>query len=162
MAGPACGYSPFAATQADACGKLLDYFSKKGIAYTKVQARVTFVSIGGEAVADQSPAGIDKALAAAGYDLARVRPSAERIAVILVAILVLGALSGDHLWPGRGAACRDVSAGDPLFVAVDPLSFGHWLFRWFLPFISQYVVAKTGDPSPGCGTRWRSSRWRWW
>ena len=33
VSGPACSYSPFDAHQADRCGQLLDYLSKKGIAY---------------------------------------------------------------------------------------------------------------------------------
>src|SRR3546814_16364278 len=33
VSGPDCSYSPFAKQQDDACGRLLDYFSKKGIAY---------------------------------------------------------------------------------------------------------------------------------
>ena len=120
LAGPACRYSPFAATQSDACRRLRIDFATHTGSLTKARADVTFVSIGGEAVADQSPAGLDAALTAAGYDLAKVRPTAGRIAVILAAILVLGALSGITGY-----------------------------FGGFLPFISQYIVARTGDPFAG-------------
>ena len=47
MSGPDCGYDPFAAKQADACGKLLDHLSKKGVAYTKATTPGTVLSIGG-------------------------------------------------------------------------------------------------------------------
>jgi hypothetical protein len=59
----------------------------------------TLVSIGGEPLADASPAGIDVALARAGYDLAPVRSSGRSLGVILFAIVVLGALSGATFGP---------------------------------------------------------------
>ena len=49
VAGPRCAYDPFAAKQADDCGRVLDYLSKKGVAYTKVRAPTTAVSVGGNA-----------------------------------------------------------------------------------------------------------------
>src|SRR3546814_5228960 len=52
VSGPDCSYSPFAKQQDDACGRLLDYFSKKGIAYTTLKAPETVVTVGGVAVAD--------------------------------------------------------------------------------------------------------------
>ena len=149
VAGPACGYSPFAATQADACGRLLDYFSKKGIAYTKVRGRVTFVSIGGAPVADQRPAGLDAALAASGYDLAKVRPSAGRIVLILLAILVLGALSGITYGPVAALLAEMFPPAIRYSSLSIPYHIGTGYFGGFLPFISQYVVAKTGDPFAG-------------
>ena len=149
VAGPACGYSPFAATQADACGRLLDYFSKKGVAYTKTRAQVTFASIGGVVVADQSPAGLDAALTAAGYDLAKVRPSAARVVLILLAILVLGALSGITYGPVAALLAEMFPPAIRYSSLSIPYHIGTGYFGGFLPFISQYVVAKTGDPFAG-------------
>ena len=149
VAGPACGYSPFAATQADACGRLLDYFSKKGVAYTKTRAEVTFASIGGVVVADQSPAGLDAALTAAGYDLAKVRPSAGRVVLILLAILVLGALSGITYGPVAALLAEMFPPAIRYSSLSIPYHIGTGYFGGFLPFISQYVVAKTGDPFAG-------------
>src|SRR3546814_17182906 len=54
VSGPDCSYSPFAKQQDDACGRLLDYFSKKGIAYTTLKAPETVVTVGGVAVAARS------------------------------------------------------------------------------------------------------------
>src|SRR3546814_7425859 len=53
VSGPDCSYSPFAKQQDDACGRLLAYFSKKGIAYTTLKAPETVVPVGGVAVAQQ-------------------------------------------------------------------------------------------------------------
>jgi MFS family permease len=149
VAGPQCGYSPFAATQADACGRLLDYLSKKGIAYTKASAPVTLVSIGGEPVADQSPAGLDAALTAAGYDLAKVRPPAADIAVILLAILVLGALSGITYGPIAALLAEMFPPAIRYSSLSIPYHLGTGYFGGFLPFISQYIVARTGNPFAG-------------
>jgi MFS family permease len=149
VAGPHCGYSPFAATQADACGKLLDHFSKKGIAYTKATARVTLVSIGGEPVADESPAGLDRALTAAGYNLAKVRPPAANVALILAAILVIGALSGLTYGPVAALLAEMFPPAIRYSSLSIPYHLGTGYFGGFLPFISQYVVARTGDPFAG-------------
>jgi hypothetical protein len=56
--------------------RLLDYLSKKGVGYTKAEAPAVGVTIGGEPVGDTSPEALDAALAAAGYDLSPVVPSA--------------------------------------------------------------------------------------
>ena len=149
VTGPACGYSPFAASQADECGRLLDQLSKKGIAYTKARAAATGVTIAGRPVADRSPEGLDAALTAAGYDLAKVSPSAGNVAVILLAILVLGALSGITYGPVAALLAEMFPPAIRYSSLSIPYHLGTGYFGGFLPFISQYVVAKTGDPFAG-------------
>ncbi|HWH22746.1 MAG TPA: MFS transporter, partial [Allosphingosinicella sp.] len=90
VAGPDCTYNPFATKgQKTECGKLLDYFSKKGVHYTKAVAPAASVSIGGKAVADTSPAALDAALASAGYRFETVHPSGRQIVQILLAIIMM-------------------------------------------------------------------------
>src|SRR6185312_10393176 len=66
VSGPTCDYSLtnmiLSKKQGNECAQLLDYFSKKGIAYTKGQTPAVVVLIGGEPVMDTSPAGLDAAL----------------------------------------------------------------------------------------------------
>src|SRR3546814_19799088 len=38
VSGPDCSFDPFAKVQPTACGKLLDHFSRRGIAYAKREA----------------------------------------------------------------------------------------------------------------------------
>src|SRR3546814_19989791 len=79
VSGPDCSYSPFAKQQDDACGRLLDYFSKKGIAYTTLKAPETVVTVGGVAVADPTPQALDAVLATNGYVLDPVVPAGRAI-----------------------------------------------------------------------------------
>ncbi|MBN8839500.1 MAG: MFS transporter [Sphingomonadales bacterium] len=154
VSGPMCNYSPFAAKQADECGKLLDYFSKKGVAYTKQTTPVVSVSIGGEPVHDHSPAALDKALADAGYHLDRVHPSAKDIALILIAILAISALSGITYGPVAALLSEMFPPAIRYSSLSIPYHLGTGYFGGFLPFISQYIVARTGDPFAGLWYTW--------
>ena len=154
VSGPQCAYSPFAAKQTDDCAKLLDYFSKKGVAYTKQTTPATSVSIGGEPVADHSPEALDKALADAGYDLKRVRPGAGNIALILIAILAITALSGITYGPVAALLSEMFPPAIRYSSLSIPYHLGTGYFGGFLPFISQYIVARTGNPFAGLWYTW--------
>jgi len=149
VSGPQCGYDPFAAKQADECGKLLDHFSKKGVAYTTNRAPAVTVSIGGVPVTDTAPAGLDAALAAAGYDLAPAVPPVGNIAIIVLAILALMALSGATYGP-VAALLSEMFPSKIRYSSMSiPYHIGTGYFGGFLPLISQYIVARTGDPYAG-------------
>lgn len=149
VAGPDCDYNPFQAKQAGACGQLLDYFSKKGIPYRTEAAPVAVATIGGEPISGADMAGLDGALARAGYKLDRITPGPGSVAVIMLCMVLLTALSGmtygsvaallTELFPAR---IRYSSMSIPYHV-------GTGYFGGFLPFISQYIVARTGDPYGG-------------
>jgi MFS family permease len=149
VAGPHCSYDPFAAKQADECGRLLDYFSKKGVAYTKVEAPNVAVSIGGAPALDTSPAALDAQLGEAGYSLGKVHPSAGNIALILLAIIALSALSGLTYGP-VAALLSELFPPRIRYSSMSiPYHIGAGYFGGFLPLISQYIVARTGDPYAG-------------
>ncbi|WP_260599666.1 MFS transporter [Sphingomonas endolithica] len=154
VSGPSCAYDPFAAQQVDQCGKLLDYFSKKGVEYTKEHTPATVVRIGGEGVADMTPAGLDKALVAAGYNLDKVVPPAGNIVVILFSILVLGALSGVTYGPVAALLAEMFPPRIRYSSMSIPYHIGTGYFGGFLPFISQYIVARSGDPYAGLWYTW--------
>ena len=149
VSGPKCAYDPFAAKQVEACGQLLDYFSKKGVAYTAAEASDIDVTIGGSAIHDTSPAGLDAALKAAGYDLAPIVPPTANIVVIVLAILVLMALSGATYGPVAALLSEMFPSRIRYSSMSIPYHFGTGYFGGFLPFISQYIVARTGDPYSG-------------
>ncbi|WP_233503302.1 MFS transporter [Sphingomonas psychrotolerans] len=149
VSGPQCGYDPFAAKQADECGKLLDHFSKKGVAYTTTRAPAVTVSVGGVPVADTDPAGLDAALAAAGYDLKPMVPPVGNIAIIALAILALMALSGATYGP-VAALLSEMFPSKIRYSSMSiPYHIGTGYFGGFLPLISQYIVARTGNPYAG-------------
>ena len=149
VSGPQCAYSPFAKEQGDPCGRLLDYFSKKGVAYTTVKAPATVVTIGGQTIDDPSPAGLDAALAANGYDLTKVVPGASNILVMLIAIIALSALAGMTYGPVAALLSEMFPARIRYSSMSIPYHIGTGYFGGFLPFISQYIIAKTGNPYAG-------------
>jgi MFS family permease len=149
VSGPDCHYDVFAKVQADPCAQLLDYFSKKGVAYTTVNAPATVVTIGGITVNDVSADGLDKALVANGYDLAKVHPGPRQILVMLAAIIALGALSGITYGPVAALLAEMFPPRIRYSSMSIPYHIGTGYFGGFLPFISQFIVAKTGNPYGG-------------
>jgi len=149
VSGPQCAYDPFADRQDDECGRLLDHLSKRGIAYRTVQAPAVTLSIGGTPVTELSPAGLDAALSAAGYDLRRVVPPAGNIVVIVLAILALIALSGATYGPVAALLSEMFPSRIRYSSMSIPYHIGTGYFGGFLPLISQYIVAKSGNPYAG-------------
>jgi MFS family permease len=154
VSGPHCSYDVFAPKQADECGQLLDYFSKKGVAYTKGSTPAVVVIIGGEAVADTSPAGLDAALRDAGYNLDKVRPTAWGIAAILFAMLLMSALAGATYGPVAALLAEMFPPRIRYSSMSIPYHIGTGYFGGFLPLISQLIVAKTGNPYAGLWYTW--------
>ncbi|URW75930.1 MFS transporter [Sphingomonas donggukensis] len=154
VAGPECRYDPFAAKQKDACGQLLDYFSKKGVAYKTVQAGSVAVLIGGVPQEDVRPAALDTALADAGYKLDKVTPHGRQIVMILVAILGLALLSGLTYGPVAALLAELFPPRIRYSSMSIPYHVGTGYFGGFLPFISQYIVARTGNPYAGLWYTW--------
>ncbi|MGH6780488.1 MAG: MFS transporter [Sphingomonadaceae bacterium] len=149
VAGPDCSYNPFAKIQQGECGKLLDYFSKKGVTYTKAEAAQVSVTIGGQPVADTSPATLDAAMAGAGYNLGKVKPAGGSILMILLGILALSALSGMTYGP-VAALLSELFPPRIRYSSMSiPYHIGTGYFGGFLPVISQYIIARTGDPYSG-------------
>lgn len=149
VSGPHCAYDPFAAKQADACGRLLDYFSKKGVTYRTARAATLEVTIGGQLVEDTSPDALDAALKRAGYDLAKVVPPARNIVVIVLGIWGLMALSGATYGPVAALLSEMFPSRIRYSSMSIPYHFGTGYFGGFLPLISQWISAKTGDPYAG-------------
>ncbi len=149
VAGRDCGYDPFAKVQAGECGRLLDHLSRKGVHYVTAEAPKTGVSIGGSPVVDTSPAGLDVALAGAGYGFDKSRPSSANMALMIIGILALSALSGMTFGP-MAACMAELFPPRIRYSSMSiPYHIGTGYFGGFLPVISQYIVARTGDPYAG-------------
>ena len=150
VAGPDCSYNPFATRgQPTECGRLLDYLSKKGVHYSKADASAVALSIGGRPVADTRPESLDAALAAAGYPAGKVRPTAGSVALILLAMTVLTALSGATFGPVAALLAELFPSRIRYSSLSIPYHVGTGYFGGFLPLISQTIVARTGDPFAG-------------
>ena len=148
-----CSYNPFAAYgQASACGKLMDVLTKKGIPYATVDgdARAApVVTIGGKAVAPANAVTIDSQLRNAGYALETVVPPAPRVVLIILALTVVYALAGMGYGP-LAAWLVELFPARVRYTSLSiPYHFGSGYAGGFLPFISQYIVARTGNPFAG-------------
>jgi MFS family permease len=124
------------------------------VAYTTVHAPATVVTIGGVTIDDPTPKRLDAALAASGYKLGKVVPDAEGIARMLVAIVLLGALSGATYGPVAALLAEMFPPRIRYSSMSIPYHIGCGYFGGFLPFISQYVVARTGNPYAGLWYTW--------
>lgn len=154
VSGPDCSYDPFAATQASACGKMMDHLSKKGIPYAHEVTPSASVVIGTVPVISTEPADIDRALTDAGYVLDKVTPGPGDLALILVAIIAFAALSGATYGPAAALLTELFPPRIRYSSMSIPYHIGTGYFGGFLPLISQYMVAKSGDPFAGLWYTW--------
>jgi MFS family permease len=152
VTGSDCEYHPFAKVQPTACGKVLDALSKKGIAYSKAEGppgTAPVVTIGAARVDAVEPKALDAGLAAAGYPMQKIVPPLSRAWQIVLAIVVIGMLSGMTFGPVAALLVELFPARVRYTSMSVPYHIGTGYFGGFLPFISQYIVAKTGDPFAG-------------
>ena len=160
VTGSDCSYDPFARKgQATECGRLLDDLSKDGVAYSKQAGTATVLTIGGKPVTidlgESKEAGaarkqaIETALAEAGYKLEKGVPPLSRALQVVLAIVVIGMLSGMTYGPVAALLVELFPARIRYTSMSVPYHIGTGYFGGFLPFISQYIVAKTGDPFAG-------------
>ncbi|HEX7875836.1 MAG TPA: MFS transporter [Sphingobium sp.] len=149
VSGPDCRFDPFAKVQPTACGKLLDHFSKRGIPYEKAVAAQPAVTIGGLRVTDLSAKGIDAALKAGGYDFGAVTPDWRQAMLLFLALLLLWTLSGATYGPVAALLSEYFPARIRYSSLSIPYHIGTGYFGGFLPLVSQYIVARTGDPYAG-------------
>jgi MFS family permease len=152
VSGSDCSYNPFAKVQLTPCGKTLDLLSKKGLAYATSAAAAGSpprVAIGGIPVDAADPAALDEALKAAGYRLEKVSPTLGQGAQVVLAIIIIGMLSGMTFGPVAALLVELFPARIRYTSMSIPYHVGTGYFGGFLPLISQYIVAKTGDPFAG-------------
>ena len=152
-----CGYNPFASkAQATECGQVLDYFAKQGVGYTKAagDGRVR-VAVGERVIEGLQPDAFAAALQAAGYpgaaDAATGKwavtsaPAERDYAGIILAMIALGILSGLTYGPVAAILVELFPARIRYTSMSIPYHIGAGYFGGFLPFVSQYIVVKSGN-----------------
>jgi MFS family permease len=152
--GTNCSYDPFAQRQATPCGRALDALTRRGIAYTPIPAPGWSgdsyqLRIGSAVVSAEDPAALDAALAHAGYKLEKTTPPFGSAVQVVLAIIVIGLLSGMTYGPVAALLVEMFPARMRYTSLSVPYHIGTGYFGGFLPFISQYIVARTGDPFSG-------------
>ena len=153
VTGSDCRYDPFATKgQATPCGRVLDILSKKGIAYSTRAGdpgEPPRVAIGGAVVDAADPAAFDAALDAAGYKIAKTVPTIAQAVQVVLALVMIGLFSGMTYGPAAALLVELFPARIRYTSMSVPYHIGTGYFGGFLPFITQYIVARTGDPFAG-------------
>lgn len=163
VSGPDCTYNPFATEQKSACGRLLGDLTTLGVPYTRLEAPALTLSVGGTvhpletyALADMPGRAklLQQWLTRAGYDLARVVPSWGSALLIFAALMAMMALSGATYGPVAALLAEMFPPRIRYSSMSIPYHIGTGYFGGFLPLISAYIVARTGDPYSGLWYTW--------
>ncbi|MBF9150038.1 MFS transporter [Novosphingobium jiangmenense] len=164
VSGADCDYSPFKGEQSSNCGKLLSDLSASGISYSLRQTGNFTATVGGEQLTLANYPWTEKAAVRAkalqseltvhGYDFAKVKPSPARLALILVGLLLLMAMSGATYGPVAALLSEMFPPRIRYSSMSIPYHLGTGYFGGFLPLISSYIVARTGDPYSGLWYTW--------
>lgn len=163
VSGPDCHYNPFADAQTTACGKLLEDLSAAGIRYTLGESGALSLNVGSQIVpletypwndAPARRAHLQDILTGAGYNFADVVPSLPQILAIIAALLGLGMLSAMN-YGSVAALLTEMFPPKIRYSSMSiPYHLGAGYFGGFLPLISSYIVARTGDAYAGLWYTW--------
>jgi len=163
VVGPDCAYDPFANDQATNCGKLLSDLSAVGVTYRLSQAPELVLQVGGRALpldtypwADKKARGaqLQAWLTGAGYDFAKVVPPIGNALMIGLMLVLMMALSGATYGP-VAALLSEMFPPKIRYSSMSiPYHIGTGYFGGFLPLISSYMVARSGNPYQGLWYTW--------
>ncbi len=175
VSGDGCAYSPFAETQATACGRLLQDLTSLGVSYTVDQAAeptdilasmqpelTLFVGqsshiLGTELTSEEGTGRRDIVqgwLEEAGYDFARQSPPLLNIAGIIALLVVLGGLSA-LTYGSVAALLAEMFPPRIRYSSMSiPYHIGAGYLGGFLPLIAGYIVATTGNAYAGLWYTW--------
>ncbi len=150
-----CAYNPFAwGPQATRCARARDELTRRGIAYAVIAAegwpRDTYqVRVGPNVVNAEDSAALNNALRSAGYRLEKSVPSLGKAIQVVLAITMIGFLSGMTYGPVAALLVEMFPARIRYTSLSIPYHIGTGFFGGFLPLISQYIVSRTGNPFSG-------------
>ena len=163
---PACDFDPFAQTQAEFCGRVLGEMAKLGVRYDFADPpeaayamatsgpQALALTVGGNPHIVRDTAELRPVLEGAGYDFDPVVPGPGGIALIVVAILAMTALSGATYGP-VAALLSEMFPPQIRYSSMSiPYHIGTGYFGGFLPFIASYIIARSGDPYSGLWYTW--------
>jgi len=145
---PNCDFSIFASKQTEPCAKALAWLAKRGVRYKKVEAANLALTVGQSRIAGFDDKAYAAAFKAAGYPEV-ADPAAKRPLLIILAVALMVGLSA--MTYGQVAAILvEMFPARIRYTSMSvPYHIGSGYFGGFLPFISQYIVVRTGDPYAG-------------
>ncbi len=148
LAMPECAFNALQRTQTTECAKALNFLSKRGISYTKVEGDAVALSVGGTVVRGYDEKAYVAALEKAGYP-DKSDPASRQPWLIILSVALMVALSA--MTYGQVAAIMvELFPAKIRYTSMSiPYHIGTGYFGGFLPYISQYIVARTGDAYSG-------------
>jgi MFS family permease len=161
LSGPRCEYDPFASVQDSECGRLMAELTDRGTPYSVRDGEVLAMTLGSERIAledvpgsEANRAAVAAALDAAGYNPPdSVPPPLNMVGIVLI-VLVLGALTGATYGPVAALLSEMFPPRIRYSSMSIPYHIGAGYFGGFLPLISGYIVARTGDIFAGNWYTW--------
>ncbi|WP_395394873.1 MFS transporter [Novosphingobium sp. BL-8A] len=163
VAGPDCRYNPFRTEQETHCGILLGDLAGAGVSYRVTAAPELILKVGQRVLPMETYPWKDKAarnkmlqhwLGQAGYDFAKVRPTIGTALVIGCVLILLMALSGATYGPVAALLSEMFPPRIRYSSMSIPYHIGTGYFGGFLPLISSYMVASSGNPYQGLWYTW--------
>ncbi len=149
VTGHDCSFNPLAKVQATDCGKLLAGLTKAGIPYDTQQGSALSVSVAGTTLDAPTAAAAEHAIKASGISLETVKLGAGQIVVVLVVIIFVFSWSGLTYGPVAALLSEMFPPAIRYSSLSIPYHIGTGYFGGFLPLVSQYINARTGDPYNG-------------
>ncbi|GLR47073.1 MFS transporter [Sphingomonas astaxanthinifaciens] len=143
-----CEFNVFAQKHVEPCAQALNFLSKRGISYRKDVIGTVALRVGDQRVQGFDQAAYTAALAGAGYP-DKADPAEKQRWKIILAVAVMVALSA--MTYGQVAAIMvELFPARIRYTSMSvPYHIGTGYFGGFLPFISQYIVVRTGDAYAG-------------
>ncbi len=145
---PACDFNVFARKQTEPCALALGLLTKRGIAYSKVEADEVALVVGNARIEGFDEKAYLDALKVAGYP-EKADPAEKQRWKIILAVFAMVALSA--MTYGQVAAILvEMFPARVRYTSMSvPYHIGTGYFGGFLPFIQQLIVVNTGDPFAG-------------
>ncbi len=153
-----CPFDATATRQSSFCGEMLGELARLGVSYRVARADAAgsgensaapTLTIGARVYDVRAVEDVRPALESAGYNFEKVRPAPGQIALIMAGLLVLSALSGMTYGPVAALLAEMFPPAIRYSSLSIPYHIGTGYFGGFLPLISSYIVAVTGDPYAG-------------
>lgn len=145
---PSCDFNVLNRTHDSECAKALNFLTKRGISYTKTESPAVSLRVGTSEVLGFDEKSYVAALEEAGYP-DKSDPAERSPAKIILAVFLMVALSG--MTYGQVAAILvEMFPAKIRYTSMSiPYHIGTGYFGGFLPYISQYIVANTGNAFSG-------------
>ncbi|WP_245988078.1 MFS transporter [Sphingobium fluviale] len=151
-----CAFDPFSANQKTPCGQALAELTRLGVQYQREQIGgygdtylPASMRIGDRTLAIGDPNTIKPALEAAGYSFAKQHPPLSSALIIIGLLLALSALSGMTYGP-VAALLAEMFPPKVRYSSMSiPYHIGTGYFGGFLPLVSVYIAARSGNVYAG-------------